>query len=131
MVTFGLYKVKVWSYELVTHVLTWIKTTQNCTCEIHICDHKMSLGYSYNTVPGEMWTNVFSAKIGNQAQNKIMIPKFNLVNPRVYWITYRSMENPKAVGHQKPILAWVRIHRSWDPRAHSQPAGSSTECLLL
>lgn len=87
----------------------------------------MSLCYSYNTVPGEMWTNVFSAKIGNQAQNKVMIPMFNLVNPRVYWITYRSMENPKAVYHQKPILAWVRIHKSWDPRAHSQPAGSSAD----
>lgn len=52
----------------------------------------MSLGYSYNTVPGEMWTNVFSPKIGNQAQNKTMIPEFTLVNPRVDW----SIENPKA-----------------------------------
>lgn len=56
----------------------------------------MPLGYSYNTLPGEMWTNVFSPQIGNQAQNKIMIPKFTLVNQRVHWNTFRSMENPKA-----------------------------------
>lgn len=93
-----------------------MKTTQNYTRKIYICYHKMSLGCSYNTAPGEMWINVFSLKLGNQVQNKIMIPKSNVVNPRLYWVTYRS--SPKADVSAKPIPAWTRAHKKLGPRAH-------------
>lgn len=76
---------------------------------------------------GKMWTNLYSAQIGNHWQNKIaMLAQSNFMTIEFIKDAFRSMDEGKCrrtemaqrqLHNWKPTLAWVTALRTWNPGA--------------
>lgn len=64
----------------------------------------------YETIPGEVWTNVHSCPIGN------------------WW---QSNNHPEIAASPKLTWEWMTVHQSWGPGAHHRACSSSISWSVL
>lgn len=80
----------------------------------------------YLTIPGELWTNVYSPQTGNQWQTKVRILlKSILIANEFIGITYRTMDGSKAAASPKAHPSMGVDSKAWILELSAQLTSSS------